>query len=240
MLLSTTPPVVVSNPDLFDIVRQIYVQPLFNSGCISFELKDLEGKVILRSQNFVGERSDFSLQFGTTNVGTLSLTTDPRRPVDSSQATAVALQLAALCAWTSPWPQKIQALEILWALKAANPTFDWIGIYRRSKNTEMLTVSAYIGEPTEHIHIPLDQGICGAAIRENKLLNIPDVRADSRFIACSIRTRSELVIPIHNKRGEAIAEIDIDSNTPNAFTTEHERIVRLACERLGSIDGLFD
>jgi L-methionine (R)-S-oxide reductase len=60
------------------------------------------------------------------------------------------------------------------------------------------------------------RGVCGTAVAEKRDLNIPDVRAVGNYLACSLETRSELVVLI--REGETIyAQIDIDSHTVNAF-----------------------
>ncbi len=43
-----------------------------------------------------------------------------------------------------------------------------------------------------------------------------DVNSDPRYLACSIETRSEIVVPILTK-GDVLGEIDIDSDRPGAF-----------------------
>ena len=65
--------------------------------------------------------------------------------------------------------------------------------------------------------------MCGLALREEKVVNIADVREKSEHIACSLSTKSELVIPLKGASGEFIAELDIDSNTLNAFGPELEQ-----------------
>jgi len=45
---------------------------------------------------------------------------------------------------------------------------------------------------------------------------VDDVNADPRYLACSIETRSEIVVPIM-RDGQALGEIDIDSDQPAAF-----------------------
>lgn len=109
---------------------------------------------------------------------------------------------------------------------------DWIGLYfkesfiQASSSTD-LVLGAFIGEKTDHVRIPLSKGICGMALREESVINVPDVRAHSEHIACSLKTRSELVIPLKDSSGSYIAELDIDSNTLNAFSPELEGKFRL-------------
>ena len=111
-----------------------------------------------------------------------------------------------------------------------NEHYHWVGIY--IVKGDMLELGPYKGPPTEHVRIPINDGICGAAVREQKAINIPDVRQDSRFIACSISTRAELVVPIWHD-GKVVGEIDIDSDEPSAFSTSDEGMVRKVAETLG-------
>ena len=104
---------------------------------------------------------------------------------------------------------------------------NWVGIYFKESfltgaaSTDLI-LGPFIGEETEHTRIPISRGICGMALREERVVNVPDVRQSSEHIACSLKTRSELVLPIQGKDGSFIAELDIDSNTLNAFTPELE------------------
>jgi RimJ/RimL family protein N-acetyltransferase/putative methionine-R-sulfoxide reductase with GAF domain len=120
-------------------------------------------------------------------------------------------------------------LEWLENIKSMYPhVCDWIGIYYKESyiqnmDSTDLVLGPYIGEATDHNRIPIDRGFCGMALREERTVNIADVTSDSTHIACSLKTRSELVIPIANKQGEYIAELDIDCNKLNAFTSELEK-----------------
>jgi L-methionine (R)-S-oxide reductase len=71
-------------------------------------------------------------------------------------------------------------------------------------------------KPSPHTRIPLGKGICGAAATERATIIVDDVNADQRYLACSIETKSEIVVPIMN--GTAVlGEIDIDSDQAAAF-----------------------
>lgn len=103
--------------------------------------------------------------------------------------------------------------------KARVPHYHWVGIYLLRQGE--LQLGPYAGKPTPHVRIPLGQGICGAAAREKHAMIVPDVRADERYLACSLETRSEIVVPI--LRGtHVLGEIDIDSDLPGAFN-EHDQ-----------------
>ena len=108
------------------------------------------------------------------------------------------------------------------AKKLAPEICDWIGIYFKStflyqnKSTD-LVLGPFIGEATEHTLISQDRGICGLAIRTEQSINVEDVRERPEHIACSLTTRSELVIPLKDNNGNVVAELDIDSNKLGAF-----------------------
>ena len=111
--------------------------------------------------------------------------------------------------------------------------FNWTGFYML--DGDVLRVGPYIGPETEHTVIELNRGICGAAASQKKTVVVDDVRSDPRFLACSIHTRSEIVVPLLD--GETvIGEIDIDSNRPKNFTTEDremlEAVAKVIVERL--------
>ncbi len=117
---------------------------------------------------------------------------------------------------------------------------DWIGIYYKAsfynnENSTDLVLGPYIGALTEHTRIPIDKGICGLALREEISANIADVKSHPEYISCSIETKSELVIPLKNKEGEFIAELDIDSHTTDAFTAEIQIKFELYCQTFAEI-----
>jgi L-methionine (R)-S-oxide reductase len=81
----------------------------------------------------------------------------------------------------SQLPNQKAALEIdsiIEKLHQGDHRFSWTGIYRLSGNE--LRLVCYRGPYSPHSVIPLEGGICGAAIREATTLNIPDVKADPR------------------------------------------------------------
>jgi putative methionine-R-sulfoxide reductase with GAF domain len=107
--------------------------------------------------------------------------------------------------------------------------YDWVGIY--VLEGDMLALVGYLGKPTQHERIPLDKGICGAAAREKNTVIMDDVRKRQEYLACSLATRSEIVVPIMHG-GEVLGEIDIDSDTPKAFDDDDRRGLELVAEEL--------
>ena len=115
------------------------------------------------------------------------------------------------------------------------PHYTWTGIYVLDGNE--LYLGPYVGKPSPHTRIPLGRGICGAAASEKTSIIVDDVNADPRYLACSIETRSEIVVPIMLD-GAVLGELDIDSDTPKAFTDEDrellERVAAVLAPKLAS------
>jgi len=107
-------------------------------------------------------------------------------------------------------------------LKKGSTKYTWVGIYL--VDGETLHLKTFLGKPSPHEHIPIGNGICGAAASTKETLNIQDVNADPRYLACSIETKSEIVVPILSG-DRAIGEIDIDSDLPAAFGREDEQML---------------
>jgi putative methionine-R-sulfoxide reductase with GAF domain len=93
--------------------------------------------------------------------------------------------------------------------------YSWVGIYLVEGDD--LVLGPWRGpEATEHVRIPVGQGICGAAAASGVTEVVDDVNADDRYLACFASTRSEIVVPIAYER-RVVGEIDIDSDVPAAF-----------------------
>jgi GAF domain-containing protein len=106
--------------------------------------------------------------------------------------------------------------------------FHWAGFYMIEKGLPgeepMLVLGPYVGAETPHKRIPLNQGICGAAVTEGHTVVVDDVNSDPRYLACSIETKSEIVAPIF-VNGSVVGELDIDSHVSAAFGPDDRRLV---------------
>lgn len=102
----------------------------------------------------------------------------------------------------------------------AHPFADWTGFYRVT-GPETLKIGPYQGGHGCLV-IPFSRGVCGAAARTGQTQNVPDVDAFPGHIACSSATRSELVLPVWNGGGQLLGVLDLDSDTPAAFTRHDE------------------
>jgi L-methionine (R)-S-oxide reductase len=102
----------------------------------------------------------------------------------------------------------------------SHPFADWTGFYR-VVGPELLKIGPYQGGHGCLV-IPFSRGVCGAAARTGRVLNVPDVEAFADHIACSSTTRSELVLPVWNGAGVLLGVLDLDSDTAVAFTDADE------------------
>lgn len=104
----------------------------------------------------------------------------------------------------------------------------YTSVYAYMLDGNELALEAHAGRATDHVRIPVGQGVCGTAVAEAKDQNVPDVAAIGNYLACNIYTKSELVILI--RRGEHIlGQIDIDSDLPNGFgDREHADVKEVA------------
>ena len=110
--------------------------------------------------------------------------------------------------------------EVVELLQRELEHYSWLGIYLVEGNE--LALGPWQGpEATEHVRIPVGQGVCGAAAASGRTEVVDDVNADPRYLACFPSTRSEIVVPIAHE-GRVVGEIDIDSDRPAALATRTE------------------
>lgn len=120
-------------------------------------------------------------------------------------------------------------------LKQEIPDYSWVGIYL--VDGEDLVLGPFLGKPSPHVRIPLGRGICGAAATGKATIIVDDVTEDPRYLACSIETKSEIVVPIM-QGARVLGEIDIDSDRAAAFGASDrqllEAVAALLAPRLAS------
>jgi L-methionine (R)-S-oxide reductase len=117
-------------------------------------------------------------------------------------------------------------------LRAAGPPYS--GVYLYMVHGGDLVVEASDGRPTEHTRIPVGTGICGRAVAERRDINVPDVRQADGYLACSIETRSELVVLIR-RHDEILGQIDIDSDVTNGFDAAEQAAVKAVADALAAL-----
>lgn len=113
------------------------------------------------------------------------------------------------------------------------PNYNWVGFYMLdSQDPNTLVLGPFVGAATPHTRIPLNQGICGAAVSEGKTIVVDDVNADPRYLSCSLETKSEIVAPVY-VRGKIVGELDIDSHVASRFKPEDRELVEQCANIVG-------
>ena len=112
--------------------------------------------------------------------------------------------------------------------------YNWVGFYmlEAGASPPTLGLGRYQGAMTVHTRIGLNQGICGAAAASGKTVVVDDVKKDPRYLACSLETKSEIVVPIF-VHGKVAGELDIDSHFLAAFGDEDRELVEYCAQLVG-------
>jgi L-methionine (R)-S-oxide reductase len=111
--------------------------------------------------------------------------------------------------------------EVVRRVHEAHPVWDWSGIYLLVGDTLVLGPRT---APVDHSRIGIGEGVCGTAVSEGRNQIVEDVREVENYLACSIHTRSELVVLIRDA-GKIVGEFDIDSDTVGAFSQQDEALL---------------
>ena len=111
--------------------------------------------------------------------------------------------------------------EVVRRVHEAHPLWDWSGIYLLVGDALVLGPRT---APADHARIGIGEGVCGTAVSEDRNQIVEDVREVENYLACSIHTRSELVVLIRDS-GKIVGEFDIDSDTVGALTHEDEALL---------------
>ena len=113
--------------------------------------------------------------------------------------------------------------------------YNWTGFYFMNDEKQQLEIGPYVGAYTDHTVIPYGRGICGQVAMSGKTFEVPDVHAQDNYLACSLATKSEIVVPIY-KGENLVGQIDIDSHELNPFTKEDhdllETVANFVAQRL--------
>ncbi len=119
-------------------------------------------------------------------------------------------------------------------LSAEMLKYNWVGFYmlEPGSNPPVLALGHFQGAMTPHTRIPLHQGICGAAASSGKTVVVDDVHSDPRYLACSLKTKSEIVAPVF-VHGKVVGELDIDSHFPAAFGVCDRELVEYCANLVG-------
>ena len=117
-------------------------------------------------------------------------------------------------------------------IRAAGPPYT--GVYLYMLREGELVLEAHDGRETEHTRIHVGFGLCGQAAKERRDINAPDVAAAPGYLACSLDTRSELIVLIR-RHDEILGQIDIDSDVPAGFNEAEHAAVREVADALAAL-----
>jgi L-methionine (R)-S-oxide reductase len=141
--------------------------------------------------------------------------TDVEKFLDGVEGEDFREQCESICAYLREWDAR----------------YDWVGMYW--VKGDQLVLGPWSGpQETDHKKIPLSEGICGAAVREEKTIIVDDVQKDPRYLACFLDTRAEIVVPIRAKK-KIVGEIDIDGKTVGAFNDKDREFLEGIAKYLG-------
>jgi len=114
-----------------------------------------------------------------------------------------------------PVPACVALCSLCNLLRERVAHYSWVGFYVVGP-PEVLVLGPFAGAPTEHVRIPFGAGVCGRVAASGEPLVIPDVRAETNYLACSLSVRAELVVPVLSD-GRVVAVLDVDSHVAAPF-----------------------
>ncbi|MBQ7633956.1 MAG: GAF domain-containing protein [Bacteroidaceae bacterium] len=123
----------------------------------------------------------------------------------------LAAQVKALCAGED-YPVSVMA-NVAAAIYEATGAW-WAGFY--VWRGDALRLGPFQG-PVACTRIEAGRGVCGTAYAKRQTIVVPDVEQFPGHIACSSRSRSEIVVPIFDNDGSVKAVLDLDSDRLAAF-----------------------
>lgn len=109
--------------------------------------------------------------------------------------------------------------------------YNWVGFYLMDEASRELVLGPFAGAPTEHTRIPYGRGICGQVAESGKPFVVQNVDEQDNYLACSLETRAEIVVPVYHKE-RLIGQIDIDSHSSAPFTRDDEAFLNALCEKV--------
>lgn len=124
--------------------------------------------------------------------------------------------------------------ETVKKIKALDTDYNFVGVYLFNPDEQELWLHNYVGEPTEHAKIKSGTGVCGTAVAERENQNVADVTQIENYLACSPRTKSELVVLIR-AGDEIFGQIDIDAKTTNAFPGGDQEAFEMVADKLAEV-----
>lgn len=95
--------------------------------------------------------------------------------------------------------------------------FFWVGFYLKKEN--QLVLGPFQGT-LACTRIDFDKGVCGHCYTTKEAIIVPNVEDFPVHIACSSASKSEIVLPIFDKKGEVFGVLDVDSDRLADFSED--------------------
>ena len=108
---------------------------------------------------------------------------------------------------------------------------NWVGFYL--VKDDYLYLGPFQGESACTI-IKKGRGVCGTSLERKESIIVSDVTKIKNHIACSSKTRSEIVVPII-KNNEVVGVIDVDSTTINRFSIKEKELLEKIASLLSNL-----
>ena len=109
--------------------------------------------------------------------------------------------------------------------------FFWTGFYLLNENSDLLA-GPYQG-PLACLKLQAHKGVCWAGIDKNETIIVENVETFPGHIACNSKSKSEIVIPLHNQNGKVIGVMDIDSKALGSFNEVDQYWLEKICQLIG-------
>ncbi len=113
-------------------------------------------------------------------------------------------------------------------------TVQWLGADRETLFTVATSDQAHLTRT-----LPVfrrGQGIAGLALQQKRLINVPDVARDNRFVTADLPTlyHSLLVVPLM-VRGEVLGTLSLSSGQVDAFSATDEALAQLMADQIAAL-----
>lgn len=101
---------------------------------------------------------------------------------------------------------------------------NWLGFYIADNEKQELYLGPFQGLQAT-TNIKFEDGVCGHAATTKETVVVPDVHCFEGHIACDLRSKSEIVVPVFYPDGSLYAILDVDSPEKDRFTQKDKKFL---------------
>lgn len=145
------------------------------------------------------------------------------------------LSYEALAEDTDNWVANLSnCSSLLWhGYHSINTPVNWTGFYVVDpRDSTQLILAPFQGKVACQI-IKIGKGVCGTAASSLKTQLVPDVEKFPGHIACDGETKSEIVVPIKNNKGELVGVLDLDCLALGGFDEIDQKYLERLVDLVG-------